>query len=129
MAEQRIRVGIVGAGANTRLRHIPGFRQIPGVEVAGVVNSTAASTASVAAEFGIPKTYGSWEQLVEHPDVDAVAIAAVPSLQPAIAIRALQLGKPVFAEKPMAADLAGAEAMAKAAEAMRDMINLSVLKL
>ena len=32
-----IRIGIVGAGANTRLRHIPGFRAIEGVELAGVV--------------------------------------------------------------------------------------------
>ena len=55
-------------------------------------------------------------ELVEHPDVDAVAIATTPGLQPAIAIRALELGKPVFAEKPMAADLAGAEAMARAAD-------------
>ena len=39
-----IRVGIVGAGANTRLRHIPGFRAIRGVELAGVVNSSPEST-------------------------------------------------------------------------------------
>ena len=45
MAEQRVRVGIVGAGTNTRLRHIPGLRAISGVELVGVVNSSAESTA------------------------------------------------------------------------------------
>ena len=40
MITQRVRIGIVGAGSNTRLRHIPGFRQIPGVDLLGVVNRT-----------------------------------------------------------------------------------------
>ena len=42
---------------------------------------------------------------------DAVAIATLPSLQAEIALAALALGKPVFAEKPMASDLADARAM------------------
>jgi predicted dehydrogenase len=49
--------------------------------------------------------------LVEAPDVAAVAIAVPPELQPEIATRALEIGKPTFAEKPLAADLAGAQAM------------------
>jgi predicted dehydrogenase len=76
-----------------------------------------ARTTELARTAGVALAFGNWEELVEHPDVDAVAIATLPSLQPAIAVRALELGKPVFAEKPMAADLAGAELMARAAEA------------
>ena len=45
MVTQRVRIGIVGAGSNTRLRHIPGFRHIPGVDLQGVVNSTPESSA------------------------------------------------------------------------------------
>ena len=48
MAEKRVRIGIVGAGANTRDRHIPGFRAVPGVEIAGVVNRTAESSQKIA---------------------------------------------------------------------------------
>lgn len=48
--------------------------------------------------------------------VDAVAIATPPVFQPAIALAALSLGKPVFAEKPLAATLSDAEALVKAAE-------------
>jgi predicted dehydrogenase len=48
--------------------------------------------------------------------MDAVAIAVPPRLQPEIAIRALDLRKPVFAEKPLAADLAGGEIMLRAAQ-------------
>jgi predicted dehydrogenase len=72
-------------------------------------------TAQLAREAGVAKAFADWAALVEDPDIDAVAIATPPRLQTAIALRALQLGKPVFAEKPLAADLAGAEAMLREA--------------
>ncbi len=122
MAEQRIRVGIVGAGANTRLRHIPGFRQIPGVEITGVVNSRPESTASVAAEFGIPKTYARWEDLIADPEIDAVQIGTYPNLHAAITCAALQAGKHVLCEARMAASLADAQQMLAASEAHPNLV-------
>jgi predicted dehydrogenase len=111
-----VRIGIVGCNYG-RLIQLPAFRLDPRCEVVALAGRDAARTAELAGAANIPLAFGSWEQLVEHPDVDAVAIATTPSLQPSIAIRALERGKPVFAEKPMAADLAGAEAMTRAAEA------------
>ena len=70
-------------------------------------------------DAGVPKAYGDWRALVEDGDVQAVAIATLPSLQVPIAIRALELGKPVFAEKPMANDLAGARTMLRQATLSR----------
>ncbi len=122
MAEQRIRVGIVGAGANTRLRHIPGFREIPGVEIAGVVNSRPESTASVAAEYGIPKTYARWEDLIADPEIDAVQIGTYPNLHAAITCAALNAGKHVLCEARMAASLAEAQQMQAAAEAHPNLV-------
>jgi predicted dehydrogenase len=55
--------------------------------------------------------------LVDDPEIDAVAIAVPPRLQPAIALRALGLGKAVFAEKPLAARLADARTVAEQAAA------------
>ena len=78
-----------------------------------------ARTRELATAAGIPLAFGDWRELVEHPEIDAIAIATLPSLQPDIAVRALELGKPVFAEKPMAADLSGAERMARAADTSR----------
>src|SRR5690606_17606746 len=51
----------------------------------------------------------NWRALVDDPAVDAVAVAVPPSLQPEVALRALDRGKPVFVEKPLAADLATAK--------------------
>jgi len=83
--------------------------------VVAIAGSDLARSAAIARDSSIPAAFGNWRELVEHPDVDAVTIGVPPSLQPAIAIRALELGKPVFAEKPFAADLPGARAMAQAA--------------
>lgn len=122
MAEQRIRVGIVGAGANTRLRHIPGFRQIPGVEVAGVVNSSAETTARVAREFEIAKTYTRWEELVADPDIDAVQIGTWPNLHCEVTCAALAAGKHVLCEARMACNLEEAQRMLAASQSRPDLV-------
>jgi predicted dehydrogenase len=111
-----VRIGIIGCNFG-RLVHVPAFRRDSRCEVLALAGSDAARAAQLATAAGIPMAFGRWQDLVDHPDVDAVTIATPPSLQPEIAIRALELGKPVFAEKPMAADLSGAERMASAAEA------------
>lgn len=111
-----IRIGIIGCN-HGRLVHLPAFRRDPRCAVVAIAGRDAARAAELADAANIPLAFGDWTNLVEHPDVDAVAIAMPPALQPAIAIRALELSKPVFAEKPMAAGLADARAMARAAAA------------
>jgi predicted dehydrogenase len=113
-----IRIGIIGCNFG-RLVHLPAFRPDKRCEVVALAGRDAARTRELATAAAIPMAFCNWQELVEHPNVDAVSIATLPSLQPAIAIRALELGKPVFAEKPLAADLAGAERMAKAAQTSR----------
>ncbi len=105
-----IRLGIVGSNYG-RTVQLPAFRADPRCEVIALAGSNEARTAELAAVANVPKGYGDWRALVEDPDVQAVAIATLPSLQAQIAIRALELGKPVFIEKPMASDLARARAM------------------
>jgi len=109
-----IRVGIVGCNYG-RFVHLPAFRLDPRCTVIALAGSNLARAAELARDSNIPLAFGNWAELVEHPDVDAVTIAAPPSLQPAIALRALELGKPVFAEKPIAASLLEGEAMGRAA--------------
>lgn len=111
-----IRVGIVGCNYG-RLVHLPAFRLDPRAQVIALAGRDAARTAGLARDADIPLAFGHWAELVDHPQVDAITIAAPPGLQPAIAMRALELGKPVFAEKPIAAGLPDAEAMARTAAA------------
>src|SRR5262245_38110937 len=99
-----IRLGIVGSNYG-RTVQLPAFRADPRCEVIALAGSNAARTAELARADHIPKAYGDWRALVEDPSVQAVAIATLPSLQAQIVIRALELGKPVFAEQPLASDL------------------------
>lgn len=117
MSLQSLRVGIVGAGANTRLRHIPGLRSQAGVEIVGVVNRSPQSTERVALEFAIPQTFSSWQDLVAAPDIDAVVIGTWPNLHCEVTLAALAAGKHVLCEARMARNLAEAQQMAEAARA------------
>jgi predicted dehydrogenase len=110
-----LRVGLIGAGANTKLRHIPGLRAISDVEIVAVCNRRPESTAAAAREYGIPRTYERWEQLVADPDIDAVVIGAWPYLHCPITLAALESGKHVLTEARMAMNAAEAHRMLAAA--------------
>ncbi|MFO0930280.1 MAG: Gfo/Idh/MocA family oxidoreductase [Gemmataceae bacterium] len=110
-----IRVGLIGAGANTRDRHIPGLRALPDVEIVVVCNRRPESSARVAQEYALPRTAASWEQVVADPDVDAVVIGTWPYLHAPITIGALDAGKHVLTEARMAMNAAEARAMLAAA--------------
>jgi predicted dehydrogenase len=97
-----IRIGIVGLGANTRLRHVPGLQACQNVEIVGVCNRSAESTQVAAAEFDIPKTYDDWESLVADDQIDAVVIGTWPYLHCPITCAALDAGKHVLTEARMA---------------------------
>lgn len=122
MSQPRVRVGIVGAGANTRVRHIPGFRAIEGVELVSVANRSVASAERVAREFEIPKVVERWQDLVASPDVDAVMIGTWPNMHCEVTLAALAAGKHVLCEARMACNLAEAQQMLAAAQAHPQLI-------
>ena len=106
-----IRIGIVGAGQITRTRHLPGFRAIPGVRIVGVCNRRQESARRVAREFDIPKIYGSWEDLVADPEIDAVVIGAWPYLHCPVTLAALDAKKHVLTQARMALNAREAQRM------------------
>lgn len=117
-----LRIGFVGAGGNTRLRHLPGFQEIEGVELVAVANRSPESSRRVAEEYGIGRIADSWQDLVAAPDVDAICIGTWPNLHAQVTIAALAAGKHVLCEARMAANLAEARAMRAAAEARPELV-------
>jgi predicted dehydrogenase len=118
-----LRIGLVGAGANTRSRHIPGLRAIPDVEIVAVCNRRPQSTAAAARELGIPRTFDRWENLVADREIDAVVIGTWPYLHCPVTLAALEAGKHVLAEARMAMTAAEAHQMLAAARAHPNLVT------
>src|SRR2546427_2661572 len=115
VTERTIRVGFVGAGKNTRSRHIPGFQKLPGVELIAVANRSRESGERVAREFGIARVHDDWRDVVRAPDVDAVCIGTWPYMHGPVTLAALEHGKHVLCEARMAMDSAEGRRMLDAA--------------
>src|SRR2546428_14189394 len=95
MSSAPIRVGIVGAGNNTRVRHIPGLQAIEGVEIVSVCNRSRESSQRVANTFHIPKVYEDWRELVAADDTNAIVIGTWPDMHCAVNCAAPEAGMAV----------------------------------
>ena len=111
MPDDVVRLGLIGAGRNTRERHIPGFQKVPGVEIAAVANRSRESGQRVADSFNIPTVYDNWRELLDDPTIDAVCIGTWPYMHCTLTLAALDKGKHVLCEARMAANAQEAHAM------------------
>ncbi|HWL09606.1 MAG TPA: Gfo/Idh/MocA family oxidoreductase [Planctomicrobium sp.] len=113
---KQVRIGLIGAGANTKEKHLPGLKALEGVEIVGVANRSRESAAAVAAEFGIPKVFETWQELLADKEIDAVVIGTWPNTHCEITCAALTAGKHVLTEARMARNLAEARQMRQTAK-------------
>jgi predicted dehydrogenase len=114
MADKPIRVGFVGAGANTRKHHIPKLKAQPGIELVAVANRSPESGDRVAREFGIARVETDWRRVVEARDVDAICIGTWPYMHRELTVAALGAGKHVLCEARMAMNAAEGRQMLEA---------------
>ncbi len=115
-------IGLIGAGGNQKLRHIPGFRAVPDVEIVNVVNRSLESGQRVAAEWNIPKVSQSVEELLADPAVDAVSIGTWPYKHLEYTSAALEAGKHVLCEARMAMNADEAEEMLAVSRQHADLV-------
>jgi predicted dehydrogenase len=118
-----IRVGVVGAGGNTKLHHIPKLKKIAGVEVKSVANRSRASSERVAQEFGIERVHDTWEEVVNDPGIDAVVIGTWPYMHCTVTLAALAAGKHVLTEARLAMNAAEARQMLAASRAKPHLVT------
>jgi len=108
----KLRIGIIGAGAIVRDRHLPGLKKHPEVEIVAVSNSTYESAEKFCEENAPHATpMQNWADLLAIPDLDIVWIGTPPYMHSAVTISALEAGKHVFCQARMSMDLAEAEEM------------------
>lgn len=126
MAAGALRIGIVGAGANTRRHHIPKLKAIAGVEIVSVANRSARSAQRAATEFGIPTVYEDWRALVGAEDTDAIVIGTWPYMHCPVTLAALAAGKHVLTEARMASNADEARRMLAASRDRPDLTCMVV---
>ncbi|MGZ8707991.1 MAG: Gfo/Idh/MocA family protein [Gaiellaceae bacterium] len=100
-----LRVGIVGCGFATRSRHLPALQRMSQVRVVALADLDATVVSEVGKDAGIERLYGSASELVEDPDVEAIAVCVPASAHVDVAIAAIDAGKHVLVEKPLALSL------------------------
>jgi predicted dehydrogenase len=100
MAEP-VRWGVLGAAKIAIDRLIPGMIEAPLTTVTGVASRTLSKAETVTAQFDIPKAYGSYEELLDDPEIEAVYIPLPNGLHAEWSIKAMRAGKHVLCEKPI----------------------------
>ena len=100
----QIRVGVLGAGAWARHAHIPGWQRDPRCQVASICDLEPERARAYAAEFGIPEATTDWQAVVGRPDLDVIDIVTPSHTHYELACAALEAGKHVLCEKPVAYD-------------------------
>ena len=111
-----IRIGIIGAGF-ARTTQIPGFKACAGARIIAIASAHRAHAEEVAREFGIDDVESDGRALVEHHDVDLVSIVTPVVTHCEMTLAALDRGKAVLCEKPMAMNADEARRMTQRAGA------------
>ncbi len=113
---EKIRWGIIGSANIAKGSVIPGIQASETGEVAAIASRGIEKAKETAEQLNIPKAYGSYEELLADPEIDAVYIPLPNHLHKEWTIRAAEAGKHVLCEKPVAMNAKEAEEMAEACQ-------------
>ena len=112
---EKIRWGIIGCGDVTEVKSGPAFSKVKDSVLVAVMRRDAAKAADYAKRHQVGRWYDDAAQLINDPEVNAIYVATPPSSHEQYTLAALNAGKPVYVEKPMANSYAAASNMARCA--------------
>ena len=99
-----VRVGVLGAGAWAQSAHLPGFKRDPRCELVAIADPVVERARALAEQFDIPHVYDSHEALIAREDIHLVDACTPSATHFALSWAALEAGKHVLCEKPVAYD-------------------------
>ncbi len=125
---ERVRVGVIGCGLVAQLMHLHYLRELADrYEIVALCDLSPGTLAGVAERFGVAATFTDWREMLEAVALDLVMVLTSGShAEPAI--RALELGRHVFVEKPMALTIADADRMVAAVRAAGRSLTIGYMK-
>jgi len=110
-----LKVGILGAGGIAERAMVEPSHDVEGVEVIAIGARDPERAAAFAERLNLPLS-GSYDDILNNPEIDLIYLAMPPIVHADLAVRALQAGKHVLCEKPLSANEAGARRIADAAQ-------------
>src|SRR5690606_37085103 len=113
--DRRFKVAIIGCGNIVKTAHLPAYRKY-GIDVEGVYDVRPEAAREVCEAFGIPIAYPSLDDLLDDPKIEIVDIATHPDVRTGLIHRALDAGKHVLAQKPIATSVEEAQELVEKAE-------------
>ena len=96
-----VRWGVLGTAAIARSRFIPAMKDARAARLVAVASRDAGKAKAVARQFGVPRHYGSYDELLQDADVEALYVPVPNHLHLDWSVRALEAGKHVLCEKPL----------------------------
>lgn len=111
-----VRIAILGTGAIAQVVHLPVLSSMPGVVLHGVCDYDLPRAQTIASRFEVPRVYRADDDVYRDSEVDAVIVASPNHKHESQVIAALEAGKHVLVEKPIALGAAGARRVVEAAE-------------
>jgi len=114
--EGKIGVGIIGGGNFVRGAILPNMTKIPDYELIGIATSGSSSSGQVTKKYSFRYATTDYKQLLQDPDIDFIIIATPHNTHATLAIEALDAGKHVYTEKPLAINMKQLEEVKSAYE-------------
>ncbi|MDQ1407748.1 MAG: hypothetical protein QOG55_3377, partial [Acidobacteriaceae bacterium] len=111
MAKRKVKWGVLGAASIAVRKVIPGMQQGQYCEVAAIASRDVAKARATAASLKIGKAYGSYEELLADPEIEAIYNPLPNHLHVPWSIKAMEAGKHVLCEKPIALNAAEAKTL------------------
>ena len=106
-----IGVGIIGSGGIARGVHIPGYQKLSNANVVAISDPFEGARTAAAEQFGIENSYEDFREMLKRDDIHVVSVTTPNFLHAEATIAALEAGKHVLCEKPLAMNVAEGEAM------------------
>ncbi|HBM80255.1 MAG: Gfo/Idh/MocA family oxidoreductase [Clostridiales bacterium] len=116
--ERVLKIGIIGCGGIANGKHMPSLSKLPYVKMVAFCDLIEERAVEAAKKYGTSdaKVYTDYKELLKDPNIEVVHVCTPNRSHSMITVDALEAGKHVMCEKPMAKDVKGAEAMVEAAK-------------
>jgi predicted dehydrogenase len=128
MTASRIRIGILGGGMISQIAHLPFYRSDPRCDLVAISESRPSLVAALTPLVGADRIFADHRELLAHPDIDAVVISTPRPATGPLTLMALEAGKHVLAEKPMAHTVEQAQRLVDEAAARKLVYAIGFMK-